>query len=163
MNNAHIRLGKGVPQSTYCLALAQNVTGVGTLASLYLASYVKQMAAKDDSFVPLQSQSQPFCVGVTVDSVGNAILVGGDDQCQGCMYRTLAEAQASIPYPNGYYDVRQYVPGNTAAGMTVVARMYDVNSVTGRPNGARDCCIQLPNDTVPINSSCTPDPNCGPR
>ena len=163
MNNAHIRLGKGVPQSTYCLALAQNVTGVGTLASLYLASYVKQMAAKDDSFVPLQSQSQPFCVGVTVDSVGNAIIVGGDDQCQGCLYRTQAEAQAGIPYPNGYYDVRQYVPGNAAAGMTVVGRMYDVNSVTGQPNTARDCCIQLPSDPVPINSNCTPDPNCGPR
>ena len=142
---------------------AQSATGVGTLASLYQASGAQRAAAGDDSFVPLQAQSQPFCVGATVDSLGNAILVGGDDQCDTCLYRTLAEAQAGIPYPNGYYDVRQYVPGNATRGMTVVARMYDKNSVTGAPNGARDCCIQLPSDPTPINSSCTPDPNCGPR
>ena len=142
---------------------AQNVTGVGTQASLYQASYLQQPAAKDDSFVPLPTQSQAFCGAATVDVLGNAIMWGGDDECNTCVYRTQAEAQAGIPYPNGYYDIRQYVPGNVAGGLTVVARMYDVNSVTGQPNGARDCCIQLPTDPVPINSSCTPDANCGPR
>ncbi len=137
---------------------------VGTLGSLYTVSYYGQNVTKGDTFVPLNVQSQPFCVGVAVDSLGNAILVGGDDQCEGCIFRTAAEEAAGIPYPNGYYDVRRLAPGgNGSTGMTVPARMYDVNSVTGVPNTARDCCIQLPTDPQPIPDSCVPDANCSPR
>ena len=55
------------------------------------------------------------------------------------------------------------MPGNVSAGVNVIARMFDLNSITRQPNTARDCCIQLPGDPVPVNSSCTPDPGCGPR
>ena len=79
------------------------------------------------------------------------------------MRRNAHEAANNIPYPNGYHDIRRYVPGNVSAGVQIIAHMYDLNSVTGAPNGPRDCCIQLPTDPVPINSSCTPDPGCGPR
>ena len=138
-------------------------SGVGSLGSLYTASYWGQNITQGDTFVSLNVQSQPFCVGVAVDSLGNAILVGGDNQCVDCLYRTAAEMTAGIPYPNGYYDVRRYAPGNAKTGMTVPARMYDVNSATGQPNTARDCCIQLPSDPSPIPNSCVPDSNCSPR
>lgn len=138
-------------------------SNVGTMSSLYTVSYWGQNVTKGDTFVPLNDQSQPFCVGVTVDYLGNAILVGGDNQCVGCLYRTAAEKSASIPYPNGYYDVRRFAPGDANKGMTIPARMYDVNSMTGRANTARDCCIQLPSDPQPIPDSCVPDANCSPR
>ena len=138
-------------------------SNVGTLGSLYTVSYFGQNITNGDTFVPLNVQSQPFCVGLTVDSLGNAILVGGDNQCVGCLYRTAAEQSANIPYPNGYYDVRRFVPGAAKTGMTVPARMFDVNSRTGVANTARDCCIQLPADTQPIPDNCVPDANCSPR
>lgn len=76
--------------------------------------------------------------------------------------RSDAEAAADIPFPNGFYDVRRYVPGDPS-GMSIIGRMYDLNTVTGRPNTARDCCIQLPGDPVPISASCVPDGGCSPR
>lgn len=77
------------------------------------------------------------------------------------LLRVQADKNANIPYPDGFHDVRRFVPGGTS--MTVVARMFDKNSVTGQPNTARQCCIQLPTDTVPLPSNCSPDPNCSPR
>ena len=92
----------------WCLQLTNNV---GTLASLYTASYYGQNITGGDTFRALNCQSQAFCVGVTVDALGNAILVGGDNQCVGCLFRSAAEKAANIPYPNGYYDVRRFAPG----------------------------------------------------
>ena len=117
--------------------------------------------ANGDTFTPLNVQSQPFCVGVAVDYEGNAILVGGDNQGVGTIFRSEADKAAGIPFPNGYYDVRRYEPG--AEQMTIPDSMYDVNSMTGAPNTARDCCIQLPTDPVAIPDTCVPDENCSPR
>ena len=114
-----------------------------------------------DTFIPLNVQSQAFCVGVAVDYEGNAILVGGDNQGVGTIYRSEADKAAGIPFPNGYYDVRRYEPG--AEQMTIPDSMYDVNSMTGLPNTARDCCIRLPTDPVAIPDDCVPDGNCSPR
>ena len=152
------RVAAGDVRCRWCLQLTNNV---GTLASLYTASYYGQNITGGDTFRALNCQSQAFCVGVTVDALGNAILVGGDNQCVGCLFRTAAEKAANIPYPNGYYDVRRFAPG--AVNMTVPDRMFDLNSVTGLPNTARDCCIQLPTDPNPIPNSCVPDANCSPR
>ena len=153
------------------MAATQGTNGVGYEGAIYTASYINNNppvpAAKQDTFIPLAVQSEAFCVGATVDALGNAIMVGGDNECgngffYNCVYRTLAEAQAQIPFPNGYYDVRRYVPGDPK-GMSVLARMYDINSVTGAPNTARDCCIQLPSDPTPISGNCVPDAGCSPR
>ena len=134
---------------------------VGALGSLYTVSYYGQDIPNGDTFIALDVQSQAFCVGVTVDYEGNAILVGGDNQGVGTIYRTGAEKAAGISFPNGYYDVRRYAPGGTQ--MTIPDSMYDVNSMTGAPNTARDCCIQLPTDPVAIPDTCVPDINCSPR
>ena len=136
---------------------------MGSVGSLYTASYFGQNLPEGDTFVTLDVQSQAFCVGVTVDSLGNAIMVGGDNQCVGCLYRTEDEKASNIPYPNGYYDVRRFAPGAADLGMTVPDRMFDINSITGSANTARDCCIQLPTDPEPIPESCVPDSNCSPR
>ena len=146
----------------------QGTTGVGYEGSVYTASYYNNQpavpAGRADTFVPLAVQVEAFCVGATVDALGNAVLVGGENECgngqfYNCVFRSDAEAAANIPFPNGYYDVRRFVPGDPA-GISVVARMYDLNSVTGAPNTARDCCIQLPSDP---QGNCLPDPGCTPR
>ena len=62
---------------------------------------------------------------------------------------------------NGFYDVRTFAPG--ARAMVVQASEYNDNSATGKPNGARDCCIQAYSDPTPIPQSCVPDANCSPR
>ena len=98
----------------------------------------------------------------------NAILVGGDNECGDanvvtqCVYRNAYEAAHQIPFPNGFYDVRRFIPGDPN-GMAILDSMYDQNSVTGQPNTARDCCLQLPSDPNPIPSSCVPDTGCSPR
>ena len=79
----------------------------------------------------------------------------------GCLYRSQADKDANKPMPNGFYDVRTFTPG--ASAMVVRASEYNQNSITSRPNTARDCCLQLPSDPTPIPGSCVPDPNCSPR
>lgn len=132
---------------------------------------VPEIGCKESSHayrsIPKSSDFTATC-RFRADTNGNAILVGGDNECGDanlvtqCVYRNAYEAQHDIPFPNGYHDVRRYVPGDPN-GMSILAHMYDLNSATGQPNTARDCCIQLPNDPTPIDQSCVPDSGCSPR
>ena len=70
---------------------------MGYLGSIYTPSYYNNQPAVPaplaDSFVPLATQSEAFCVGAVTDVNGNAILVGGDNECGDanvaahCVYR----------------------------------------------------------------------------
>lgn len=75
---------------------AQGTTGIGTLSSVYYASYYNNQPAVapalQDALFPVQSNSEAFCNGATVDYLGNSIMVGGDNECgdgytYNCLYR----------------------------------------------------------------------------
>ena len=63
---------------------ANKVGGIGTL---YTASYYNNQPyvnpALQDTWVPINTQSQAFCVGATLTSIGEAFQWGGDNECVG--------------------------------------------------------------------------------
>ena len=86
----------GIPLEYLHACRAQGTTGVGTLSSVYVASNYGNLppvaAALQDTFSPVQSNSEAFCNGATVDYLGNSIMVGGDNECgdgytYNCLYR----------------------------------------------------------------------------
>ena len=52
--------------------------------------------------------------------------------------RNAYEAANNIPYPNGYHDIRRYVPGNVSAGVSVIARMC----VTSEQHACMHACAE---------------------
>jgi hypothetical protein len=88
--------------------------------------------------------------------------VGGDVAMNMDLYRSVADEQAGFGYPNGYFDIRRYQLGDPN-GWHIIANMYDVNSVTGQPNTALQCCIQPSTADPAVPNNCVPDANCSPR
>lgn len=60
---------------------------VGSIGTLYTVSYYNNQpavnAALQDTWVPIDTYSQAFCVGATLTSLGDAFEWGGDNECVG--------------------------------------------------------------------------------
>ena len=60
---------------------------MGYIGTLYTASYYGNQPyvapAAQDTWVPIDTVSQAFCVGATVTSLGEAFEWGGDNECIG--------------------------------------------------------------------------------